>query len=71
MVSVDFIFFGLTGAVLLRGRAAHRPVLTLFFIGACWITVLATIAKEPATSLIGLAILAAGVPVYFLWTRKT
>ena len=71
VVSVDFIFFGLTGAVLLRGRAAHRPVLTLFFIAACWITVLATIAKEPATSLIGLAILAAGVPVYFLWTRKT
>ena len=71
VVSVDFIFFGLTGAVLLRGRAARRPLLTLFFIAACWITVIATIAKEPGTSLTGLAILAAGVPVYLLWTRKT
>ena len=70
VVSVDFIFFGLTGAVLLRGRKGSRPLLTLFFTAACWITVIATVVKEPATSLIGLAILAAGVPVYLLWTRK-
>ena len=70
VVSIDFIFFGLTGAALFRKGRPDHPVTTLFFVAACWITVLATILKAPATSFIGLGILAAGVPVYFLWTAK-
>jgi APA family basic amino acid/polyamine antiporter len=71
VVSIDFLFFGLTGAALFRyGRPTH-PVMAAFFVVACWITVLATILKEPGTSFIGYAILATGVPVYFLWTRRT
>jgi len=72
VVSSDFIFFGLTGAALFRRpqtKPAH-PRSTIFFTAACWLTVLATIAKEPATSAIGLGILAAGVPVYYLWTKR-
>jgi APA family basic amino acid/polyamine antiporter len=70
VVSIDFIFFGLTGAVLYRRSRPGHPLTTIFFIAACWITVLATIVKSPGTSFIGLGILAAGVPVYFLWTTK-
>jgi basic amino acid/polyamine antiporter, APA family len=70
VVSIDFIFFGLTGAVLYRRSRPGHPLTTIFFIAACWITVLATIVKSPGTSFIGLGILAAGVPVYFLWTAK-
>jgi basic amino acid/polyamine antiporter, APA family len=71
VVSIDFIFFGLTGTALYRRSRPRHPFTTLFFIAACWITVLATIFKAPRTSFIGLGILAAGVPVYFLWTVKS
>ena len=70
VVSIDFIFFGLTGATLYRKWRPEHPFTTLFFVAACWITVLATIFQSPGTSFIGLGILAAGVPVYFLWTLK-
>jgi APA family basic amino acid/polyamine antiporter len=78
VVSVDFIFFGLTGLSLfvLRRReagAAFRvpghPVTTALFVAACWAVALSTIWGSPANSLIGLAILAAGLPVYLLWRR--
>jgi len=71
VVSIDFLFFGLTGAALFRRARPHHPLMTVFFVAACWITVLATILKEPGTSFIGYAILIGGVPVYFLWTRKS
>jgi len=71
VVSIDFIFFGLTGAALFRITKPDHPFMTVFFVAACWITVLATILKSPGTSFIGLGILGAGVPVYFLWTAKT
>ena len=71
VVSIDFLFFGLTGAVLFRRARPNHPIMTVFFVAACWITVLATVLKEPGTSFIGYAILATGVPVYFLWTRRT
>jgi basic amino acid/polyamine antiporter, APA family len=70
VVSIDFIFFGLTGAALWRRRNPTYPLTTAFFVAACSVTVAATILKSPGTSSIGLAILAAGVPVYFLWTHK-
>jgi APA family basic amino acid/polyamine antiporter len=78
VVSVDFIWFGLTGATLFvfrrRAGAAQRrspghPWTTLFFVACCWAVVAATIYRYPANSAIGLAILATGVPVYFLWRR--
>ena len=70
VVSIDFIFFGLTGAVLFRRARPDHPFTTAFFVLACWVTVAATIWKAPGTSVVGLGILAAGVPVYLLWTAK-
>jgi len=80
VVSVDFIWFALTGAALVMFRRRDRepagfkvpghPVTTWFFILACAITVIGTVAAHPTNSLIGFAILAAGVPVCLFWLRR-
>jgi APA family basic amino acid/polyamine antiporter len=79
VVSVDFISFGLTGVALFvyrsRGeRAAFRapghPWTTAFFVLSCWAVVAATIHRYPGDSVIGLLILAAGLPVYGLWSAR-
>lgn len=76
VVSVDFIAMGLTGAALFvyrrRGeagdfRAPGHPWTTAFFVLSCWSVVAATILRYPGASVIGLAILALGLPVYALW----
>jgi APA family basic amino acid/polyamine antiporter len=97
VVSVDFIFFGLTGGALFLfrrnvGRASARqgqpsarlsraearptfrtplhPVSTLVFTLACWLVVAGTVAQSPANSIIGFAILAAGLPAYAFWRKR-
>lgn len=81
VVSVDFIFFGLTGAALFvfRRRDPARtasfnvpghPFTTGFFVIACWAVVVATVLNSPVNSVIGYAILAAGVPACLYWQRK-
>src|SRR5258706_949812 len=67
VVSVDFIFFGLTGLSLFvfrrrivasaGFRTPGHPVTTALFIIACWVVVVATIARAPRDSAIGLGIL--------------
>ncbi|MEO8658411.1 MAG: amino acid permease [Bryobacteraceae bacterium] len=79
VVSVDFIFFGLTGAALFvfrkrdTGGAGFRvpghPFTTAFFVVACAGVVASTVYSYPSNSLIGMAILAAGVPAYYLWRK--
>ncbi|HEU4559205.1 MAG TPA: amino acid permease [Longimicrobium sp.] len=81
VVSVDFIFFGLTaGAVFaFRRRGADEsggwripghPITTALFIAACAVIVAATIYRYPANSAVGIVIMLAGVPVYLLWSRR-
>lgn len=81
VVSVDFIFFGLTGAALFVFRrrdpgqavafkAPLHPFTTGLFVAACAVTVVATVWNNPVNSLIGYAILAAGVPACLYWQRK-
>jgi APA family basic amino acid/polyamine antiporter len=81
VVSVDFIFFGLTGAALFVFRHKNpqqdvpykvpwHPLTTGFFVLACWAVVVATVLNNPLNSLIGYAILAAGVPACLYWQRK-
>jgi APA family basic amino acid/polyamine antiporter len=80
VVSVDFIFFGLTGASLfvfrrrMEASKDHRtpghPFTTIFFVAACWLVVLATFYNFPKNSFIGLGILLLGIPVYFYWSGK-
>jgi len=80
VVSVDFIGFGLTGTALFvfraRGeraasfRTPGHPVTTAFFVLASFLVVVNTVWRYPENTLIGLAILAAGVPAYLLWRRS-
>ena len=81
VVSVDFIFFGLTGAALFVFRRRDpdqkvafkvpgNPFTTGFFVLACWAVVVATVVNDTRNSLIGYAILAAGVPACLYWQRK-
>ena len=80
VVSIDFIFFGLTGASLFVFRKrlpparAHRtpghPVTTIFFVAACWLVVLATFYHFPENSFIGLGIVLLGIPAYWLFQRR-
>jgi APA family basic amino acid/polyamine antiporter len=83
VVSVDFIWFGLTAASLFvfRSRTLNRetnlvsggfrvpghPVTTGLFVAACVLTVLSTIYKYPHNSAIGIGIVVAGIPAYFFW----
>jgi APA family basic amino acid/polyamine antiporter len=80
VVSVDFIWFGLTGAALFVFRkrdpggagfnAPGHPVTTGLFVLACALVVIATVASNPVNSAIGFLILAAGVPACRYWQRR-
>jgi len=92
VVSVDFLFFGLTATCIFvfRRREAQanprdaaspvpeeagfqmpgHPATTAFFVVACWLVVVNTLYKYPRNSAIGLGIVLAGIPVYFLWGRR-
>jgi len=81
VVSVDFIFFALTGAALFvfRQRDGDRPVAftaplhpltTGLFVAACIVTVIATVWNNLTNSLIGYAILLAGLPACLYWQRR-
>lgn len=80
VVSVDFIFFGLTGAALFVFRAREpggqdgfaapgHPITTGLFVAACALVVVATVLSNPWNSLVGYAILLAGVPAFLFWRR--
>ncbi|WP_114953848.1 APC family permease [Sphingosinicella terrae] len=80
VVSVDFLWFGLTGAALFVFR--HRrpssggfrvplhPLSTGLFVAACFLIVVATVWHAPANSAVGFLILLAGVPVCLMWLRR-
>jgi len=84
VVSMDFLFFGLTAGCLfvLRRRDARlpnstesgwrvpgHPVTTIFFIAVSGLVVLSTAYKFPLNTAIGFGILAAGIPAYCLWRK--
>jgi len=82
VVSMDFIFFGLTGATLFVFRRREGPALkkgyrvpghpftTALFIMVCWLVVANTVYKYPMNSLLGMAILLLGVPAYAFWAGR-
>jgi APA family basic amino acid/polyamine antiporter len=81
VVSVDVIFFGLTACCIFvfRKRATNRegvirvpghPVTTILFIAICWAVAVNTVYHAPRNTLIGMAILLAGLPAYWFWRTK-
>jgi APA family basic amino acid/polyamine antiporter len=83
VVSVDVIFFGLTACCIfiLRRReltksdgvirAPGHPVTTLAFIVVCWLVAFNTVYSYPRNTLIGLAIMLAGIPAYWFWRWRS
>ena len=79
VVYTEWIFFAAMaiGLIRLRRRADYQPVyrvwaypvLPLVFIVASLVIVYTQIAAVPRDSAIGLAIVLAGLPVYFFWSR--
>ena len=82
VVSMDFLFFGLTGASLFvfrrmqkssetpGYRAPGHPITTAAFVLVSWLVVVNTIYKYPKNSLLGMFVLLLGVPVYAFWAAK-
>ena len=80
VTSVDFILFGMTGISLLvfrrrkpesQGfRTPLYPWTVIGFVVSCFLVVASTVLKYPANSAIGLVIMLAGVPVYYLWRKR-
>jgi len=84
VISMDFLFFGLTATTIfvfrrrarrgeMRASAGYRvpghPVTTAIFAAVCGWVVGNTIYRYPQNSLIGFAFLLAGIPVYWFWSR--
>lgn len=82
VTSVDYVFFGLSAIALFVFRARDsrtpravsggfrvpgHPFSTALFMLAAFAVVLDTYVKYPQNSLIGLAILLVGIPVYYLF----
>lgn len=79
VTSMDWIFFGLSASCLFilrhrdpragRVRMPGHPVTTGLFCLACWAVAGNTVYRYPRDTLFGLAILASGIPLYFIWKR--
>jgi APA family basic amino acid/polyamine antiporter len=78
MVFALLVFFAATGlaVIVLRRRAPQTarpyrawgyPVVPLVFVVMCLAVFLSMIVAEPLKSLVGLALLSAGIPVYAIW----
>ena len=71
VVSMDFLFYGLTGVALLVLRKRWGKgfsALAGLFAAACFLVVAVTAWKFPS-ALVGYAVLAAGVPAFWWWKR--
>ena len=79
VVYTEWIFFGALalGVMRRRGSAAYAPafrawgfpIAPLLFASICLAIVLSQIAADPVESASGLALVAAGLPVYYIWRR--
>jgi APA family basic amino acid/polyamine antiporter len=79
VVSVDVIFFGLTACCIFVFRKREpntggqitrvpgHPLTTSVFVAVCALVVINTVYRYPDNTLIGIAIMIAGVPAYLFW----
>jgi APA family basic amino acid/polyamine antiporter len=77
VVYTEWIFFGAlaVGTMRYRSRAGYRPafraagfpVVPVLFAFVCVAIVVSQIIGDPRNSLVGLAVVLAGLPVYFFW----
>jgi APA family basic amino acid/polyamine antiporter len=80
VVSVDLVFFALTGAAVfvfrrrsdapLSAVVPGHPLTTIVFVGSCVAVLVATVWNAPVNSLVGYGIMLAGLPVFLYWQRQ-
>lgn len=81
VIFASFIFYGATafGVFVLRRkmpdaprpyRVPGYPVTPALFVAFCIVLVAVTIYQSPRNAGIGLALIASGIPLYFLWNRR-
>ncbi len=80
VIYTEWIFFAALAIGAMQGRrepdyhpvfrAPGFPWLPIGFVVVCGAVVVSQIADNPRSSLVGLAIVALGLPVYFLWGRS-
>jgi APA family basic amino acid/polyamine antiporter len=81
LIFAAFIFYGATtlGVFVLRVKMPDAlrpyktwgyPVIPALFIIFCIVLILVTLAGKPREALIGLALIASGLPFYWYWNRK-
>ena len=81
VVSIDMIFFGLTACCIFvfrkregtvaTTRVPGHPFTTIVFIAICWLVVINTVYRYPHNTLIGIAIMIAGIPAYWFWRQRS
>ncbi len=81
VIYTEWIFFGLMaiGLMVLRRRSGHAPpymvwgfpMVPAVFVTAAAIIVLNQIVSDPMESVVGLGLVAVGLPLYYIWGRKT
>jgi APA family basic amino acid/polyamine antiporter len=80
VVSIDMIFFGLTACCIFVFRKREppsvtrvpgHPITTIIFIAICWLVVINTVYRYPQNTLIGIAIMIAGIPAYWFWRQRS
>jgi basic amino acid/polyamine antiporter, APA family len=83
VVSVDVIFFGLTACCIFvfrrrmmentegLTRVPGHPFTTIVFIVVCWLIAINTVYQNPRNTLIGVAIMLAGIPAYWFWRWRS
>jgi APA family basic amino acid/polyamine antiporter len=82
VVTIDVLFFGLTGAALFIFRRREppeandefvrvpwHPITTGIFVLACWTLAISTLVRYPQNAGIGVGILGIGALVYRFWAR--
>ena len=52
------------------GRVPGHPVTTASVYCRCWLVVINTIYQYPENTLIGIAILLAGIPAFYFWRAR-
>ena len=80
VVYTEWIFFGALalGVMRMRRSAGYAPVfrawgfpiVPLLFAAICVVIVLSALATDPVESATGLALVAAGLPVYYIWKPR-
>ncbi|MBV9146174.1 MAG: amino acid permease, partial [Acidobacteria bacterium] len=79
VVSMDWVFFGLSASCLFVFRRRRlgtadalmpgHPWSTAVFCIVCVLVVINTVIRFPANTLVGVAILFSGIPAFFLWRK--